>query len=251
MPHKQPFHDNPNRWEFSSGGGAVVAAAVHNGHNLRPSIAQIMTLGEADRLREEDPYTGCWTSIVDQRIVVNQSRFEYDLNRSRETCVYESPEDAWGLAIYPERLPYNEKDSSLARYDAFYAEAHTFFKTVQKDNPHFVVFDLHSYNHLRNGPDGPKADPDGNPEINIGTGTMTQSEQWRGLVDGVIDDLRTFDYGGRQLDVRENVKFVGRQFGQWLHNTFPGTACCISIECKKYLWMNGRRTELSTTCFDR
>ena len=40
-----------------------------------------------------------------------------------------------------------------------------------------VVFDLHTYNHRRNGPDGPPADPAGNPQVNIGTGTMNR-DRW-------------------------------------------------------------------------
>lgn len=36
----------------------------------------------------------------------------------------------------------------------------------------FLVLDLHSYNHRRAGPNAPPADPERNPEVNIGTGTM-------------------------------------------------------------------------------
>jgi len=96
-----------------------------------------------------------------------------------------------------------------------------------------VILDLHSYNHRRDGPDKPAADPEGNPEVNIGTGTMDR-ERWGPLVDHFMEDLRSFDFLGRHLDVRENVKFVGRGFPLWTHSTFPESGCTLAIEFKKF-----------------
>jgi hypothetical protein len=92
---------------------------------------------------------------------------------------------------------------------------------------------LHSYNHLRQGPDGAPADPRENPEVNIGTGTMNR-EYWAPIVDRFITDLSSVDYMGRQLDVRENVKFKGGNFSRWIHETFPNSVCAIAIEFKKF-----------------
>ena len=47
-------------------------------------------------------------------------------------------------------------------------------------------------------------------------------------------DLRNFDFLGRHLDVRENVKFSGCHFSRWVHETFPQSGCAISIEFKKF-----------------
>ena len=96
-----------------------------------------------------------------------------------------------------------------------------------------MVLDLHSYNYRREGPEGPEADPSGNPEVNIGTGTMNR-DRWGGLVDRLIMELRSFDFLGRRLDVRENVKFVGRQFPKWVHTHYPESGCAIAIEFKKF-----------------
>jgi hypothetical protein len=95
-----------------------------------------------------------------------------------------------------------------------------------------VVFDLHTYNHRRDGSDGPPADPEQNPEVNLGTGTMDR-DQWAGLVDRFMADLSAVDFMGRQLDVRENVKFRGGNFARWIHETFPESGCALSIEFKK------------------
>jgi hypothetical protein len=47
-------------------------------------------------------------------------------------------------------------------------------------------------------------------------------------------DLRAFDFLGRHLDVRENVKFQGGYFGRWIHRTFPESGCALAIEFKKF-----------------
>ena len=49
-----------------------------------------------------------------------------------------------------------------------------------------------------------------------------------------MDDLRRYHYLGRHLDVRENVKFFGGNHPRWAHETFPGSACVIAIEFKKF-----------------
>jgi hypothetical protein len=50
----------------------------------------------------------------------------------------------------------------------------------------------------------------------------------------LISDLRAFDFNGRRLDVRENIRFQGGEFGRWIHATFPRQVCSIAIEFKKF-----------------
>ena len=122
---------------------------------------------------------------------------------------------------------------SLAQYDAFYAEVYRIINEKLKKHQHLIVFDLHSYNHRREGPDGSYADPKTNPEVNIGTGTMDR-QFWAPVVDNFINTLRSYNYLSRNLDVRENVKFRGGNFSSWIHKTFPNNVCCIAIEFKKF-----------------
>ena len=220
-------------WETHLGNGPLVAAAIHDGHDMRQELAKITALSEDARLREEDPFTREWTTIGDIQIIGLRSRFEVDLNRPREKAVYLKPEDAWGLNVWKTEPPQEMVDSSLAEYDAFYAEAHRIFTELEQKHGSFMVYDLHSYNHLRDGKDGQPADPEANPEVNIGTGTMNR-ERWAPLLDRFMTDLRDFNYSSRHLDVRENVKFKGGQFSRWIHQTFPESACSISIEFKKF-----------------
>ena len=225
---------NQNKfWNLTFSAGPVVAAAIHDGRELRDDVSEIMKLSSDDRLREEDPYTGEWTSVGDTKIIVSRSRFEVDLNRPREKAVYQKPEDAWGLDIWKRDLPENIVSDSLSQYDLFYKEVYEIFSTLEKQFGHFAVLDLHSYNHMRSGTDGEPADPKLNPEVNIGTGTINRNK-WGKLIDRFISDLHNFDFDGRKLDVRENIKFKGGQFPKWTHQTFPESACSISIEFKKF-----------------
>ena len=43
---------------------------------------------------------------------------------------------------------------------------------------------------------------------------MLDRSRWAGIIDHFIRDLSSFNYCGRNLDVRENVKFYGRQYCQ-------------------------------------
>ncbi len=220
-------------WKLDQGDGPVVATAIHDGHTLRDEVADIMRLGEADRLREEDPFTGQWTTIADTRFIGLRSRFEVDLNRPRENAVYIEPEDAWGLQVWREKPSLTIVERSLAEYDAFYAQVEQVLSDLEQRLGRFVVFDLHTYNHRRAGPRGPIADPALNPEVNVGTGTMDRA-RWAPIVDRFIADLRAFDFLGRHLDVRENVKFFGGQFPGWIHENYPGSGCALAIEFKKF-----------------
>jgi N-formylglutamate deformylase len=234
-------------WKIEQGDGPIVAVAVHAGHDVRPEIAERLALGDADRMREEDPYTGGWTRVADTSVVAERSRFEVDLNRPREEAVYKGPDDAWGLDVWRQPLTEALIEESLKEYDAFYRTLHRLLTGIEERYGRFVVLDLHSYNHRRSG-DGPPADPEKNPEVNVGTGTMDRS-RWAGVVDRFIGDLSQYDLMGRHLDVRENVKFVGRQIPRYIHTNFPESGCAVAVEFKKF-FMDEWTGELDADTFD-
>lgn len=220
-------------WTIQKGDSPFVAAAVHDGHTVRDEALGLMNLTDPERLREEDPFTGGWTAVAPSRIVGLHSRFEVDLNRPREKAVYIVPEDAWGLQVWKDRPPDTVVAGSLAQYDAFYADVKKLLSNLEARFGKFVVFDLHTYNHRREGPNGPPADPEANPEVNLGTGTLDRS-RWGPLIDRFISDLHSFNYLGRHLQVGENVKFKGGNFSRWIHQTFPESGCSLAVEFKKF-----------------
>lgn len=220
-------------WVWTQGNQPLVAAAIHDGHDIRPEVAEYLALSRDDRQREEDPFTADWTEIAETRLVVRRSRFEVDLNRPRSQAVYHQPQDAWGLHVWQEALPEAVRARSLAEYDCFYTELAQVCRSLEQRFGHFVIFDLHTYNHRRHGSQAPTACVSANPEINLGTGTLNR-QYWAPVIERWLVEMRQFNFLGRQLDVRENVKFSGGHFARWIHHQFPNSACVLSIEVKKF-----------------
>ena len=232
-------------WHTEFGDGPLVACAVHDGHAVRSEVAECLRLDDNQRRYEEDPHTAEWTSIAPTRIIAHRSRFELDLNRPREKAVYLTPEDAWGLDVWRCRPDPRVVENSLCMYDDFFAHLRLLLERLVARHGRVVVFDLHSYNHMRNGRGAARDDPRLNPEINLGTGSMDR-RRWTPLVERWLTEMRNFDYIGRRLDVRENVRFFGGQLPTWIHQQFPETACALAIEVKKF-FMNEWTGELDAT----
>ena len=219
-------------WTTERGEMPIVATAIHAGHETRPEVAGLLAVSEADRFREEDPFTDRWTPIVDNRVVLHRSRFEVDLNRPREKAVYLESEDAFDLKVWKETPSAAVVDGSLAIYDDFYAEFRNLCDELEAAHGRFVVLDLHSYNHRRKGPDAPVDDPAKNPEVNVGTGSLDR-ERWGGLVDRFMKDVAGTPFEGGHLDVQENVRFKGGYLSRWVHENYPTSGCALAIEVKK------------------
>lgn len=227
-------------WVLTQGNDPVVAVALHDGHHVRPEVAALLAVSEADRWREEDPFTATWTRCGDTQIIGKKSRFEFDLNRRRDKAVYIKPEDAWGLRVWHSTPSEEIVARSLAEHDAFYATIERVFADLERRFGCFVVFELHTYNHRRLGTQALPADPRYNPEINLGTGTLDR-DRWSPVIDSFLLALQNYDFLGRKLDVRENIKFRGGYFPYWVHRKFPHSACMLSIEVKKFFmdeWTN-------------
>ena len=230
--------DNPAEkpgWTVQRSSGPVVATAIHDGHDLRPEVAAAMALGDADRLREEDPFTGQAVRDVGTHIVVQRSRFEFDLNRAADDAIYVKPEQSWGLEVWRPGAPDDGLvKRSLALHEDYYRMLGALLRDVAARHRRFVLIDLHSYNHRRDGPGGAATPQAEAPDINIGTFSMPR-EQWAFLLDPLIEAMRGFDFNGRRLDVRENVAFQGKgEQTRFVHANFPDSGCAIALEFKKF-----------------
>lgn len=207
--------------------GQLIATSIHAGHDLSAEIAELMILDEDDRFREEDPYTDAIASRAPARVVVNRSRFETDLNRIRSKAVYRTPDDCWGLDVWETgELPDDAVDIALKGYDEFFVELAKRLDVVAERGP-FVLYDVHSYNHRRDGADAEPASEEENPEVNLGTGSVDHVTF--GAVVGAFRQSM-LDQG---FDVRDNVKFLGQNLAWFIHDRYPGVGCVLAIEFKK------------------
>ena len=221
-------------WRLARGAGPVVATAIHDGHGLREEVRRAMALGDAERLREEDPFTGQAVEGVPTHVVACRSRFEFDLNRAGDEAVYCTPEQCWGLELWRAPPADGLVERSLAIHAAFYRMMGTLLDEVVAEHGRFVLLDVHSYNHRRDGPDAAPTPQAEAPDINIGTFSMPR-ERWAGLLDHVMAAMREHDFNGRRLDVRENVAFQGKgELARFVHTRYPESGCAIALEFKKF-----------------
>ncbi|MGY0504450.1 N-formylglutamate amidohydrolase [Luteimonas sp. e5] len=217
-----------------NGEDPVIATAIHDGHGLSAASAARMALDDAGRLREEDPHTGQAIRGLPSHVVVRRSRFECDLNRELDAAVYLTPEQSWGLEVW--RQP---PDAALLQqlhgyHRAFYASMRAQLDELAARHTRFVLLDVHSYNHRRDGPDAAPTPQDDAPDINIGTFSMPR-DHWAFLLDPLIEAMRGFDFNGRRLDVRENIAFQGKgALTRFVHEHWPRQGCAIAIEFKKF-----------------
>ncbi len=221
-------------WTMQRSHDCVVATAVHDGASLRADVAAAMALPAADRLREEDPFTGDAIRDFPTHIIPLRSRFEVDLNRAESDAVYRSPDQSWGLEVWRTPPADGLVEQSLRMHRAFYAMLGQLTDELALAHGRFVVFDVHSYNHRRQGPGEPATAKENAPEINIGTFSMPR-DRWAFLLDPMIEAMRAIDFNGRRLDVRENVAFQGRgELTRFVHARHREAGCAIAIEFKKF-----------------
>jgi N-formylglutamate amidohydrolase len=191
-----------------------------------------LAISSAARKREEDPYTGEIAAAVEAHVVVQRSRFEVDLNRPPERAVYAGRSEAWGLDVWRRRLPLAVKRESRFEYRAFYGAAYAILADFEHRFGRFLVLDIHSYNHRRDGPDAPPSSPRRNPDVNVGSSPLDR-ELWAPLVRRFNRELASARGDHQALDVRENVRFRGSHFVTWVHQNFAGSACALALEFKK------------------
>ena len=229
-----PNHES-DRAPYSFAGdwsSRLVATAVHAGTDLRASLRPIAKLDDADRLREEDPFTDRLAAGLPALAVAHRSRFEVDLNRPRDTAVYRTPDDCWGLEMWTTgALADDEVDRSLEVYDAFYADLAERLDALAEQGS-FVVYDVHSYNHRRDGADHDPQPQIENPDINLGTGSLDRV-RFAPVVEAFMTAMREAPGFVAPIDVRENVRFRGANVAAWVHERYPGRGCVLAIEFKK------------------
>jgi len=213
----------------------IVCTAIHNGNFVSSEIEKNLGISFSERLREEDAYTEFFTENCGNRIIGKLSRFEVDFNRDREQAIYMNPEDAWGLKVRKKPLSKELQTACLEKYDCFYRQTEKYFSQLLTKHPRIFVFDIHSYNHHRKGPDADYDNPELNPEIILGTKTLPDHCQQ--LVKSIWNTIEKGNYFDKTLDVRCNVKFSGGYFSSWVNKKFPDKAYCLSIEFKK-IFMN-------------
>lgn len=208
----------------------ILAFALHDGHIINDGLRSSLQLGEQERAREEDPYTGYMIKDLPViTVIVHRSRFALDLNRTKEKAIYQKPEDAWGLHVWKD-LPPPAIEELYRDYDFFYGSVAKLIENAISRHGYFFILDVHSYNHRRESA-LKEADSATHPEVNMGT--AFNKSRWQHFCDSYTQWLCGIDVMGHKIDARQNVIFKGGAFAQWVTGKFGEQGAVFSIEFKK------------------
>jgi N-formylglutamate deformylase len=155
---------------------------------VRPDLAEVMILPEADRFREEDPFTDQIAAAVPSRMITPTSRFEVDLNRPRREAVYRTPADAWDLDLWrDEALPDEAWRGSLPSGMRCMPRSHRGWTRSPTAGPSScsTCTPTTIAGVVRSAGPEPLAD---NPDVNVGTGSVDRSRFGR-LVERFVRDM--------------------------------------------------------------
>jgi len=200
----------------------AMSAAIHNGSRLRAELLDNCLLDQAQRYYEEDPHTGSFISEQSITLIAHDSRYEYDLNRQTEECVYET---AWGVDVWQQPLASETIAISKAKHAQFYRIVAAIVEALQADFGQCIVYDNHSYNYKRH-------ERQDLPVLNLGT-TSVKSDQWRPVIDAWLLQLQNMDVDGIEVTAAENDIFYGKGYlAAFCHHNYDNVLV-LATEAKK------------------
>ncbi len=195
--------------------------AVHNGGKLRPELKEKIIHNDYERWYEEDPHTADFISSMPITIVGLDSRFEYDLNRSRGECIYQ---EAWGKTVWKKKLSSNDISLSLQKHDNYYTVLNALVSKLENLFGKCVLYDIHSYNHRRWEREVPL--------FNIGTELIDKNKF--GLhIDKWKEELSKVEIAEVKNTILENDVFKGRGYTlEYINTNFKNTLV-LATDIKK------------------
>lgn len=198
-----------------------ICTAIHNGHHLRESLSKRCLLNDEERLYEEDPHTGELIFPMPISFIAHDSRYEYDLNRSGEECVYET---AWGKKVWSDVLSIDEINNSISKHNAFYNVLEALIKKIEQKHGNCIIYDIHSYNHLRIEGD--------TPAFNIGTEQVDETK-WGKNVNNWVEELGKCELPNLTVRAALNEVFYGKGYlAEFVKDNFNKTLV-LPTEVKK------------------
>ena len=200
----------------------AMSAAIHDGSNFRAELEENCLLEKKDRYYEEDPYTGSFIAKQAITLIAHDSRYEYDLNRDTDECVYET---AWGKEIWKTPLSEEMIAKSKAKHAQFYRIVAAVVEALVEDFGQCIVYDNHSYNFKRH-------ERKDLPVINLGT-TSVKGEQWRPIIDSWLSALQNMNVDGITVTAAKNDIFYGKgRLAGFCHSRYDNVLV-LATEAKK------------------
>jgi hypothetical protein len=219
---------------------------MHSGHRVRSELLNLLAVDEADRFREEDPFMDRFISELPIRIYGRDSRFEYDLNRNPYRAIYEFDRPEWGLKVWNQGIPEEDRIHSLRKHREFHELLELVCRYLLHQNRHALIFDLHAYCYQREKRRAWYEDK--RPEINIGTGAVNR-EIFEPAISCFTSNLRRTRINGHPLRISENEIFLGGYLSRHLSRIYHEHLLVLALEYKK-IFMNEWTGELYQDVID-
>jgi hypothetical protein len=198
-----------------------LCAAIHNGHQLRKGLEDKILLNEFERWQEEDPCTAQFVTSLPIVIAGNDSRYEYDLNRSPENCIYD---EAWGKKVWGIPLTKEQKDLSLHKHREFYRVLQALLEKLESKFAYCLVYDIHSYNYHRYDRE--------TPLFNLGTDGV-DTQKFRKFIDHWQQQLGKITIPGIVTKAAINDVFRGQGYLTHFVSSNFANALALATEIKK------------------
>ena len=209
-----------------SGNSPVLAMAIHAGSRIRPELQPYLLADDFVRRTEEDYGTSAFIENCPEKVIVDDSRAEYDVNRDRELALPLTADRFWGIQIYREVPPDEINRRTLAKYDGFRQFMADYTHAMVEKFGCCYVFDIHSFNPSRQVG---KLDPV--PLFCVGTRNVLP--HYRDRADELIRKISALEIPGLINHTRENQPFGGGVFGRRLVEN-DSRVCVFSIEVAKF-----------------
>ena len=218
-------------FEFSSADGGFkikitkyvpfCCTAIHNGSQLRHDLQKKIALNEYQRWYEEDPFTDDFVKSMPITIIGNDSRFEYDLNRTPDECIYD---EAWGKKVWNKKLTIQEIKISKQKHAGYYKVLQALITKLESLFGGCIVYDIHSYNYKRWDREVPL--------FNVGTEQLNGS-LYHSTIQNWLKVLSEISMPDIQNKTAENDVFRGKGYNAEYISTHFSNTLVLPTEIKK------------------
>jgi len=195
--------------------------AIHNGSVLRHDLQKKMALNEYQRWYEEDPYTEDFVKSMPITIIGNDSRFEYDLNRNPDECIYD---EAWGKKVWNKKLTALEIKSSKLKHANYYKVLQALITKLESLFGGCIVYDIHSFNYKRWDREVPL--------FNLGTERIN-STRFHETIQNWLKVLGEISIPDIQNKTAQNDVFSGKGYNAEYINSHFNNTLVLPTEIKK------------------
>jgi uncharacterized protein (TIGR02421 family) len=177
-----------------------ICTAIHAGHQLRTDLVEKSSFTELQRLHMESPATDAMISSFPITLAIQDSRFEYDLNRPLARCIHQRVHDnsVWNQPASQSQISTShDKHKQFFRIlDALIEQLESLFKTC-------ILFDIHSYNYQQIKKE--------TPTFNIGTDQIDM-DRWGAVVTYFERKLSKITLPNIQVKSSKDEVFCGRGY---------------------------------------